>query len=549
MSNKFRNILFGIGLSLIFTVFFNPLYAFAPERKDFVSKYQYDLYRSWINKGGFATRKSAVFAKDIIEKHFGKNDAITVLYILENGKIADQQESLSYLFPSSLSAKLLPLVQFVQSFVYRLNTTDRRFSRDILELNLFKLVYKQKEGLEAANLLWQDFENSRLNLAPLEFEMVEEKVIITSRISKIHELTMIFPDHLDWQTVRRKILEMETRNSLFLEQKSELIIREGMLFAEYNFSQLPSFITKDEERQVVTEKKTALNPEYNQKAGMKISPKTIPPAQNTEIQPPATEKQNLVFAPADTTREIAKNIILKPIPGEQPEMSLNDYFKSHLYSEVSRELLHNKISEPMQFLREEFSGYQITARGDTIWLQGKELKENFHADMKLLVIRSADGLEFSPCTEFRLQNQILQLSDTENIDLSQLTPAEAKIVASRLPQLIYEHRSLGTKLFNFLLIHDDIPSTLIIQNSQRSMFEKTSYADLLLLLNRYWEDCHVYFKIENVKKVNGAVEMLGYLIANNEKTNRNDIAEIRFLLDDNYTIDLILMILHPNAQI
>ena len=82
----------------------------------------------------------------------------------------------------------------------------------------------------------------------------------------------------------------------------------------------------------------------------------------------------------------------------------------------------------------------------------------------------------------------------------------------------------------------------------RKLFELESYADLLLLLNNFWQDRTVYFSILDVKKVNGFIEFQSYLIAHNAEDGISDIAEIQFHLDSEYRIDLIMMVLHPNAE-
>ncbi|MCF7814825.1 MAG: hypothetical protein K9M95_04250 [Candidatus Cloacimonetes bacterium] len=557
MSNKFRIILYRIGLILFLTGFINSLFGFAPAQKDFSNKYQYDLYRSWLQKGDFFTQKPATFSKEKITKHFGENDEITVNYYLEDGKIFDQQESLSYLFSSSQSNRLLPIVQYFQSFIYRLNAADKRFYYDFLSLGQFKLIYKQKTGEVAENQLWNDYQNERIDLSPLEILVDEEKIVVNAKITKIHYLSLIFPIDFDLQKARKQIEQMEEKKSFYLEQKTELMMRDDMLFADYDFSHQKSKDKKIFEQlstpQIAAIQDSKKDETNKSKTNLELDDEELPDQLTFDHKEKESSKdsRNKILIDADTTftKQQTPEISIKPKQEFYSGMPINEYLRNNLYSEISRELLHNKISDPILFLTKEFKGYGVFAKGDTIFIEGKDLKEDFHADLKLQVIRDADGLEFIPLSDYILQDKILKLSQNEEINLSNLSQAEAEIVASRLPQLIYEHRSLGTKLLNFLLIHDDIPSTLIIQNSKRTIYEKESYADLLLLLNRYWNACNVYFKIDDVKKINGSVEMMAYLIANNSATGNNDIAEIRFLLDDDYTIDMIMMILHPNAQI
>lgn len=553
MSNKFRIILYRIGLTLFLTAFINSLFGFTPQSQDFSNKYQYDLYRSWLQKGNFITQKSATFSKLTITKQFGKNNEITVIYFLLEEKIYDQQESLSYLFSSSQTEKLLPIVQYIQAFIYRLNAADCRFISDFLSLDNFELIYKQKKGENAEIQLWDDYQNNRIDLSPLEVLVDDEKIIVNAKTSEMHYISWVFPVDFDLQKARNEIEQMEKKNSLFMERETKLKVRDDMLFAGYDFSHQKVEGVDLE----ISNQEPQINAISDSTENALIAGKTDPKIgsyKEIELDEFAFDNnvnRNKILIDADTTfiKQEAPDIHLDPGYEFYSGMPINEYLNNNLYSEISRELLHNKISDPILFLAEEFKGYEVYAKGDTIFLEGKDLKAGFLADLKLKVLRDADGIEFLPFSDYHLKDKILQLSQKEEIDLSSLSNSEAEIIAARLPQLIYEHRSLGTKLLNFLLIHDNIPSTLIIQNSQRTIYEKESYADVLLLLNRYWNACHVYFKIDDVKKVNGSVEMFAYLIANNEDTGNNDIAEIRFLLADDYTIDMIMMILHPNAQI
>ena len=97
---------------------------------------------------------------------------------------------------------------------------------------------------------------------------------------------------------------------------------------------------------------------------------------------------------------------------------------------------------------------------------------------------------------------------------------------------------------NFLLIHDEVASTLVVYSDERELYEIDSYSDILLLLNKYWQDRTVYFGIESIKKINGTIEFKGFLVARAENGSC-DLAEIFFHVSKEYMIDLIMVILHP----
>ncbi|HPR18647.1 MAG TPA: hypothetical protein PLD62_10430, partial [Candidatus Cloacimonadota bacterium] len=79
MSNKFRNILLRLELLLLFLSLTSIIYGFTPEQRDFSNKYQYDLYRSWLQKNSFFTQFAAGCSQNLIVKNFGdKQDKIEV---------------------------------------------------------------------------------------------------------------------------------------------------------------------------------------------------------------------------------------------------------------------------------------------------------------------------------------------------------------------------------------------------------------------------------------------------------------------------------------
>ena len=66
MSNKIK-----VKLWIIFLLIFSgSVFAFDPSVEDFVDKYQYDLYKSWMKKGDFPSHIKACFQKDKISKTF-----------------------------------------------------------------------------------------------------------------------------------------------------------------------------------------------------------------------------------------------------------------------------------------------------------------------------------------------------------------------------------------------------------------------------------------------------------------------------------------------
>jgi len=129
------------------------------------------------------------------------------------------------------------------------------------------------------------------------------------------------------------------------------------------------------------------------------------------------------------------------------------------------------------------------------------------------------------------------------VDTSHLSRTEIESIAPFLSQLMYEHRAIGTKLFNFLLINDTVPSTLVLKEKTKKLYEFHSYSSLLKLLNNYWQGKKVYFNINDVKKVNGFIEFKTYLVAYDRNSGKKDMAEIRFQLSKDYKMKYIMMFL------
>ncbi len=168
-------------------------------------------------------------------------------------------------------------------------------------------------------------------------------------------------------------------------------------------------------------------------------------------------------------------------------------------------------------------------------------------DIAIKVEISEDMIDIFPQNNWELDEKTFKLG-SDKIDLSSLSETEISNIANYLPHLIYEHRSLGSKLLNFLLIHDEVPSTLIVYSDIRELYETDSYSDILLLLNKYWQGRTIYFGIDSVKKVNGTLEFKGFLVARSQNDS-NDLAEIYFHISREYMIDLIMIILHPEQEI
>ncbi len=229
------------------------------------------------------------------------------------------------------------------------------------------------------------------------------------------------------------------------------------------------------------------------------------------------------------------------------DLSLAEYIRNYFETPPRRELLHNKIKDIYSFFAKEFPNHSILNEQNIWHLEIDKFEDKFEdkldGDISLEIEMSFDMIDIFPLNDLELNGKKMKLG-SDNIDMSNLSETEISSIANYLPQLIYEHRAIGSKLMNFLLIHDEVASTLVVYSDERELYETDSYSDILLLLNKYWQDRTVYFGIESIKKINGTIEFKGFLVARSD-TGSCDLAEIFFHVSKEYKIDLIMMILHP----
>lgn len=233
---------------------------------------------------------------------------------------------------------------------------------------------------------------------------------------------------------------------------------------------------------------------------------------------------------------------------EIPEtMSLREYISRNYQRQQTREMLHNKIEKVGDFLQTEFPDHQVKYTNEGYLIEAGQFQD-FHDRIAINYTKQDDGINILPDNSFELVDKEFRISN-ESIDLSKLADQEINSLAPYLPQLIYEHRSIGSRLLDFLLIHDNVPTTLLLKTEEREKFEIASYADLLLMLNKYWTDRKIFFKINDFKKVNNYIEFKGFLLAVEQDLQTADSAEIWFHLDKEFRIDLIMMMLYPDVKL
>lgn len=213
---------------------------------------------------------------------------------------------------------------------------------------------------------------------------------------------------------------------------------------------------------------------------------------------------------------------------------------------VRRELFNNQIEDVKKFLRYEFPNHKISQQGDEYFLKKGNEPMGLKADMAILAYSNNDNYEFKAIQKYTVKNGILKLNQLDDIEVGALGKETINSLALYFPQLIYMHRALGSRLLNFLLIKDDVPTTLILHDDKRYRLEYDNYSDLILRLNKFWKERNIYFSLQDVRESNGFVEFRGILAAVEKELY--DLAEIRFHLNREHKIDLIMMSIHVNKK-
>ena len=484
MSNKLRNILVKALLLLLIMNAVMDLYCYEPEAEDFKNIFQYKLYQSWLKKGEFRTNFPAGFGNRKIVKSFldRNGNTVQVEYDWIDRKITDQRESLPIIFFVEDFSKIKPFLNYLEGFVYRLNTIDFIYLQEYCDLDKFQIGYSRKSGFEALKYLWEENTEERVKTDPMELEVNENNLIFSLPLKSGKTIKITFPVNYDiaiaLQSVRRK---EEKKSPPVRASKIELPIKTAIPKIEF----VP--------RKRKPEPKIELLPEINQ-------------------------------------------------------LTLAEYVKSYHAVRQSKELLHNKISDPVKFLLSEFPRREIREEAGTISILAPCYRDNFHCEIMLHFLRDKDGINFTPVVDYEVDKKIVKFGNYEEIRMNSLDSDEITAIVPFISQLVFEHRAIGTKLLNFLLIHDDIPTTLVMRDGTRQIFELDSYANLLLMLGNYWQSHDIYFKVQEVTKKNGNIEFQTFLIADNRTKKETDMAEILFHLDDEYKIDMIMMILHQGSK-
>ncbi len=221
------------------------------------------------------------------------------------------------------------------------------------------------------------------------------------------------------------------------------------------------------------------------------------------------------------------------------------YLAEHKNDKIYNHILNNRIGNIRDFVEENFRIKEnISFDENKIIVKRKQYK-NFSADLIFKFEKDEDGYYLFPDYQYEIEKNNIIL-DKEKIPFFQISRDEITKIIPAISEMILLHRAIGTKVFNFLIHHDQANTLLIVNGKNRKIFEFQNYATLLLLLNQYWENRVVYYKILNVKKVNNNIEIESSLISQNQIIS--DFANIKILLNSNFKVDLIQVSIFPEIK-
>lgn len=208
----------------------------------------------------------------------------------------------------------------------------------------------------------------------------------------------------------------------------------------------------------------------------------------------------------------------------------------------TKKVLNNSIKNPQVFLQSFKIDYKYANSNFIHTLQVNSVQD-FYSNIHVKHQWLDDGLFFVPAKIYVIKNDSIYFANNQVLAAKNFTDYEKNLVAELIERLLYEHRCLGSELYHIFAEPLGAETTVVMHGKNRNVLSFSSYAQLSFHLNELWKNKKVYAKALDLKKINGLIEFkLNILV---KKDKGYDFAEIRFRLDEKYTPDLVMMILHP----
>ena len=138
--------------------------------------------------------------------------------------------------------------------------------------------------------------------------------------------------------------------------------------------------------------------------------------------------------------------------------------------------------------------------------------------------------------------------NNERIRATNLTEIDFLEIKSQLAWLNVIFRSLGTPLPEILYGEDDDIETwtIVYDEDKKERVILPSLKDTIKRLNSFYEGQLVYFKFNEVKKINSRVEYYGTFLIKDLINSQTDYIDIRFHTDRWNELDLVMLFVYRN---
>jgi len=494
MSNKMNKIL----IIMVLLCLSIAAWGFAPQRNDFTSEYQFRLYKSWLAKETAEIDLPAKITANYVKRNlkFRQSGEAQVIYIWDNWKISSQREDLPAMLPfSNYETELI----IAGELLYRLNCRHSIFAEDYLKKLPVSITYQGLRSSYAIDSLYAHYPNSRLPLDKLHPVINNDELVqLILQMTDGDELIIIFNELSKYPTARIQL--------------------------------------EDYEKSIAAERLPADFKRHSEDIATWYPPKSDG-AKPKHIEPQPLEPE---IEPISPITDIAADTLLTVY-----EKKLLNWVESNLNTAWGSEMLNNKIPDIAEFLQNEFKEHSLLITGDQCILSHTPFSGNLKSNL-YLQINDNQGWTIKASDEIDITDKKVLVAGFEEFDLSDLENYDIQVIAPYLPQLLMSHRVMSSRLAGFLLEPDIAETTLVVRGSSRHVYDLDSYRDLLLMLGSFWHNRVIYYNIADFRLIDGYIEFKGYLAAENPQTGQYDLAEIRYRLDDDYTIVLAMVVIFPD---
>lgn len=380
-------------------------------------------------------------------------------------------------------------IDYFEAFLYRLNSLDAQYVTDFYQPEIMQLQWGNTTDDEALKSLMNWLGKRRLSYSLVDFQLRGDFYVLQLAIPDAADLICRIDTTIDFNALLAQLENMEPGDTTL------------------TVHDIPS---------------------------LRRTPRTQPPL---PVQAPQQ------FTPPEPTVTIAQPSSTEELP--IPETGLFAYIKHTWQQERNRELLHNKIGPFEAFLRQDFPHHSIKRSGLVYTITPPD-SSVVPGQIAVEVHRTKDGYDIQPAAAQQSPENTFVLSSGERYSLAALTSYQRRLFRPLLARFIYQHRALGSRLFNFLLEQNNTPATLAIRGTQEAIYDMPSYASLLLMLNSYVQGWQSYFTIGAIRYIDGGIEFQGFLTLRHPDNHNEYNAEINYRMNDECKLKYTLMTLYIN---